>query len=55
MADLVTGHTMVKEIAPRFGLEPLITLTTLNDRLFDSTVPLLFDKSRPEAVAAARA
>ena len=54
-ADLRRYVTMVKEIAPRFGLEPLITLTTLNDRLFDSTVPLLFDKSRPEAVAAARA
>lgn len=47
--------TMIKEIAPKFGLEPLITLTTLSDRLFDSTVPLLFDKGNPEAVAAAKA
>ena len=54
-ADLRAYVTMVKEITPRFGLEPLITFTTLNDRLFDSTVPLLFDKSKPEAVAAAKA
>lgn len=26
------------------GLEPLITLTSLSNRLFDSTVPLLFDR-----------
>ena len=45
---------MITRTAPRFGLEPLITLTTLNDRLFDSTVPLLFDRSNPAAVEQAR-
>ena len=54
-ADLRCYVNMVTEIAPKFGLEPLITLTTLNDRLFDSTVPLLFDKQKPEDVAAAKA
>ncbi|MBV5346693.1 FAD-binding oxidoreductase, partial [bacterium] len=29
--------------------------TTLSDRLFDSTVPLVFDRNKPEAVAAAAA
>ncbi|MDB5850883.1 MAG: FAD-linked oxidase [Rhodoferax sp.] len=46
---------MVKEIAPRHGIEPLITFTTLNDRLFDSTVPIIFERDKPVAVAAASA
>lgn len=54
-ADLRAYVSMVKEIAPRYGLEPLITLTTLSDKLFDSTVPLLFDRSNSNAVAAAKA
>jgi 4-cresol dehydrogenase (hydroxylating) flavoprotein subunit len=36
-------------------LEPLITFTTLGDKLFDSTVPLVFERDKPEAVAAAHA
>lgn len=44
---------MVKSITPQHGLEPLITFTTLSDKLFDSTVPLVFDRTQPEAVAAA--
>lgn len=35
-------------------LEPLITLTAVNDRCFDSTVPLLFDPSVPEEVQRTR-
>jgi len=34
---------MVTEICPRFGIDPLITLTTISERCFDSTVPILFD------------
>lgn len=34
-------------------LEPLITLTSQGDRLFDSTVPLLFDLSNSSAASAA--
>lgn len=45
---------MVKEIAPRHRLEPLITFTSISDKLFDSTVPLVFERHRPEAVADAR-
>ena len=54
-ADLRGYVNMVKDIAPRYGLEPLITLTTLNDKLFDSTVPLLFDRSDIRAIEAAKA
>ena len=31
-------------------LEPLITLTSISERCFDSTVPLLFDRGDPAAV-----
>ncbi|CAN5728605.1 FAD-binding oxidoreductase [soil metagenome] len=44
---------MVKRVVPRHGIEPLLTLTSLNDRLFDSTVPLLFDRQDPTACASA--
>lgn len=53
--DLRAYVNMVKEIAPRHGLEPLITFTTLSDKLFDSTVPLVFDRSNPRAVEATAA
>jgi FAD/FMN-containing dehydrogenase len=42
-------------VAKKHGMEPLLTFTSVNERLFDSTVPLLFDRSQPEAVARARA
>lgn len=42
---------MVRQIASRHGIEPLITLTSLSDRLFDSTVPLLFERDKPQARA----
>ncbi len=45
---------MVSQLVRRRALEPLITLTSLNDRLFDSTVPLLFDREDPSATAAAK-
>lgn len=34
---------MVEEITLSHGQDPLITLTTLSDRLVDSTVPILYD------------
>ncbi len=45
----------VKEICISHGIEPLITLTSLSFRCFDSTVPLLFDRDDDEAVARAKA
>lgn len=38
---------MVKEITPKYGIEPLITFTSVNDKLFDSTVPLIFERDNP--------
>ena len=37
----------------RHAIEPLITLTTVSDRCFDSTVPILFDPSDPGQVTRA--
>jgi len=54
-ADVRAYVNMVKEIAPRHGLEPLITFTTLSDRLFDSTVPLVFVRDMPGAAEATAA
>ncbi len=39
---------MVTRVCPQHGLDPLITLTSLSDRLFDSTVPLLFQHEGDE-------
>ncbi len=46
---------MVHRITPQFGIEPLITLTSLSDRVFDSTVPLVFDLDSPDQTRAAHA
>ncbi len=46
---------MVDRICVAHGIEPLITLTSVSDRCFDSTVPLLFDRDDPAAVARAHA
>jgi 4-cresol dehydrogenase (hydroxylating) flavoprotein subunit len=44
---------MVDDTCAGYGIEPLITLTSLSDRCFDSSVPLLFD--RRDAAATRRA
>lgn len=38
---------MVQEVTARFLIEPLITLTSLNERLFECTIPLLYDAEHP--------
>jgi len=42
---------LVEDTCPRFGIEPLITLTTVSHGAFDSTIPILFDR-RTEAARA---
>jgi len=41
---------LVQSVMRQHGFEPLITLTSLNDRLFDSSVPLLFDRDDASSV-----
>jgi len=53
---LVRTYTgFVDSVCRKHGIEPLITLTSLSERCFDSTVPLLFDARDEAAVARARA
>lgn len=46
---------MVQQLCVSHRIEPLITLTSLSDRCFDSTVPLLFDRRDPLEVERAHA
>lgn len=49
-AESVARYTqMVTNIMQQYRLEPLMTLTSLSDRCFDSTLPLLFDRSSVSA------
>ncbi len=45
---------LVHTVTATHGIEPLITFTTVSDRLFDSTVPILFDQNDTEAKASAK-
>jgi 4-cresol dehydrogenase (hydroxylating) len=44
---------LVTRLLPEHGIEPLITLTSLSDRCFSSTVPILFDAGSARAIASA--
>jgi 4-cresol dehydrogenase (hydroxylating) len=45
---------MTAGICASYGIEPLITLTSMSDRCFDSTVPLLFDRRDSDQAARAQ-
>ncbi|MGY6276129.1 FAD-binding oxidoreductase [Methylomonas sp. MgM2] len=45
---------MVTEICIKHRIEPLITLTSISDRCWNSTIPILYDKQNPEEVARAQ-
>lgn len=45
---------IVESVCAAHGVEPLITLTSLSDRCFDSSIPLLFDRADPEKTARAQ-
>ena len=47
--------TLVRRECVKFGVEPLITLSTLNERCFDSSVPLLFNRSDADATERTKA
>lgn len=54
-AERVRNYTdMVHTVCTKHGFEPLITLTTLSNRCFDSTVPILFDSASEAAAERAR-
>lgn len=45
----------VETTCAKYGIEPLITLTTVSERCFDSTVPLLFNRQDSEETQRAQA
>ncbi|TWT81133.1 4-cresol dehydrogenase [hydroxylating] flavoprotein subunit [Planctomycetes bacterium CA13] len=54
-ADVHQYVAMVERVCAEHGIEPLITLTSLSERLFDSTVPILFRPEQPGATERAQA
>lgn len=44
---------MVKRVTEAHGIEPLITFTSISDKLFDSTVPIIFRRDDAQAVSRA--
>jgi FAD/FMN-containing dehydrogenase len=53
--DLVEAYVrFVTRVMREHRLEPLITLTSLSERCFDSSVPLLFDRRSPSETEAAQ-
>jgi 4-cresol dehydrogenase (hydroxylating) len=46
---------LVEYLCREHRIEPLITLTSISERCFDSSVPLLFDKKDPDECARAEA
>ncbi|MCB0420919.1 MAG: FAD-binding oxidoreductase [Bdellovibrionales bacterium] len=44
----------VQKASLKFNFNPLITLTTLDDVCFDSTIPILFNRNNPKEVQRAR-
>jgi hypothetical protein len=52
--DLVRRYVgFVERVLREHRLEPLVTLTSLSERCFDSSVPLLFDRRSPAETEAA--
>jgi hypothetical protein len=54
-ADVRRYVQFVGAETPKFGIEPLITLTSLSERCFSSTVPILYDRNAVEQCDAAAA
>jgi len=44
----------VRRVTSQHGIEPLLTLTSLNERVFDSTIPILFDRESTKQTLAAK-
>jgi 4-cresol dehydrogenase (hydroxylating) len=53
--DVSEFRQTVEPIFARHGLETCITLTAVNERCFDCTLPLLFDRDDPAEVEKAQA
>ncbi|MDB5766172.1 MAG: FAD-linked oxidase [Collimonas fungivorans] len=54
-ADARAYVNMVTEVTSKHEMEPLLTFTSLSDKLFDSTVPLIFARDKTDSAKAAQA
>jgi len=53
--EMIRKYTqMVRSVCQKHGMEPLITLTSISSRCFDSTVPLLFNTGDQDETDRAR-
>jgi 4-cresol dehydrogenase (hydroxylating) len=48
--DVAAFRQVIEPIMRRYGFECCITLTAVNERCFDCTLPLLFDRDNPAEV-----
>lgn len=46
--EVLAYTEMVKTVCIKYRIDPLITLTSLSEKCFDSTVPILFRRNNPE-------
>jgi 4-cresol dehydrogenase (hydroxylating) len=49
-AEMERYVSFVRETCPKYNIEPFITFTNLRHDCIDSTIPIVFDSSNPEAV-----
>ncbi|EJI84194.1 FAD-binding protein [Alishewanella aestuarii B11] len=45
----------IRTLCPKYGIEPMITFTSLRHDTVDSTIPIVFNRLDPDAVAQAKA
>ncbi|MDD4863049.1 MAG: FAD-binding protein [Alishewanella agri] len=45
----------IRTVCPKYGIEPMITFTSLRHDTVDSTIPIVFDRLDPDSVAQAKA
>jgi len=49
-AEMERYVSFIRETCPKYNIEPFITFTNLRHDCIDSTIPIVFDSSNPEAV-----
>jgi 4-cresol dehydrogenase (hydroxylating) len=50
LAEMKRYVSFIREMCPKYNIEPFITFTNLRHDCIDSTIPIVFDSSNPEAV-----
>jgi 4-cresol dehydrogenase (hydroxylating) len=53
--DVRSFRAIIEPVFAKYGFEACITLTAVNQRCFDCTLPVLYDRSRPEEAEKAQA